>query len=372
MLCAELLEKLRDPGDTSNGHTKVMQGIAAENYSETSKLVFGTVVRNAPVMDGGEIVLFDWDRKAVLHKQPVYPDNPRMDDDPNPRGNTRGCKGIVVRDGEIIAADFHTLRVYDLSLQHKYNFSHGLMVGLHESFVCASGEIWVSSTVIDAAVKYDVSDKQMVSSIFPRELPKLQKALDLQAAAIDKSADNRRRFLDGDHLAHDSHLHLNAVAEAGGDTFALFHRQGAICNLTQPEVVVRDENLKKAHNLVFADQHTVIVNDTYRQTVRIYDIRTGTETTSIPLTDFEWIREHGRRAARKNAPRKILKKLGLSSESISRPLFVRGLALAGDLLYIGMSPAAIVRINWKSGEFVDAFAYSEDPRTCVHGLALIG
>ena len=166
-----------------------------EDCSKNGRLVFGTV-RNAPVTHGGEIILLDWEQKKTIRKLPIYPDNPRMDDDPNPRGNARGCKGIVIRGEEIVAADFHTLRVYDLSLHYKYSFSHDLMVGLHELFAAANGDIWVSSTVIDAALKYDIRGEMLTSAIFPRELTNLQKALNLQPATIDKSADNRRRFGD--------------------------------------------------------------------------------------------------------------------------------------------------------------------------------
>ncbi len=66
------------------------------NIKDVDRLVFGTVVRNAPVKQGGELVLLDWKKKTVIKTVPVFPDNPSMDDDPNPRGNTRGCKGIAI------------------------------------------------------------------------------------------------------------------------------------------------------------------------------------------------------------------------------------------------------------------------------------
>ena len=87
-----------------------------------------------------------------------------MDDDPNPRGNTRGCKGITIIGNEIIAANFHTLKVFDFSLNHIRDFSHGLMVGMHETYNASGKRIWVSSTVIDAAVEYDLSTDELLRS----------------------------------------------------------------------------------------------------------------------------------------------------------------------------------------------------------------
>ena len=43
----------------------------------------------------------------------------------------------------------------------------------------------------------------------------------------------------------------------------------------------------------------------------------------------------------------------------------------GDLLFVGLSPASIACINWRTGEFVDGFQFVRDPRACVHGLAVI-
>ena len=335
------------------------------------RLVFGTVLRNAPVRQGGDVVLIDWRSKSEIARATVYPDNPAMDDDPNPRGNTRGCKGISFIDGEVIAADFHTLRFYDLALNLGRTISHGLMVGTHEIFSADQEHMWISSTVIDGAIEYDLATGQPRSMFFPREMPEFQEALSLEPGHIDVEADNRRRFLTGDHLKSASHLHLNAVSVHRDEVYALFHAQGAICNLTAGNVVIRDKNLIRAHNIVFLDDELLAVNDTYRRTVRLYDIGSGREVRSFDVSKYPWVRAIRRRAELVNLPRKVLRRLRLTDEAISRPLFLRGLARWHDLLFVGMSPASILCINWRTGEFVDGFSYSMDPRACVHGLAVI-
>jgi len=338
---------------------------------KVDRLVFGTVVRNAPVQQGGELVLMDWGKKSVVKAVPIFPDNPRMDDDPNPRGNTRGCKGIAVVEDEIVAANFHTLQIFDQSLNHRRDISHGLMVGTHEIYSDGGNHLWLSSTVIDAALQFDLKSGELINSFFPREMKSFQDSLALQPSGIDRTADNRRKFLNDDHLESSSHLHLNAVTAMNGDVYALFHALGAICNLSTGNVVLQDKNLVRSHNLVFLEDDILVANDTYRQTVRIYDLTKREQINAFELSDFSWVRRLRRLAEFSNLPGRLKQKLGLHRESISRPIFVRGLARRDNLLFIGLSPASILCIDWHSGELLDAYQYSNDPRVCVHGLALL-
>jgi len=345
--------------------------MSLHNNTNTGHLVFGTVVRNAPVLQGGELVLLDWKTKRIVRRTPVFPENPRMDDDPNPRGNTRGCKGITIIGNEIIAANFHTLKVFDFSLNHIRDFSHGLMVGMHETYNDSGKRIWVTSTVIDAALEYDLSTNKILRSYCPREMEAFQSSLNLEPSGFDMNVDNRRRFLTDDHLESKSHLHLNAVTVNNGDVYALFHRFGAICNLSTGKVVVKDKRLVRGHNLIFLNNETVVTNDTYGQTVRIYDIVEGQQIKEIDLLEYDWVRRLKRRAELSNFPRKVLGRLGIRKEMISRPIFVRGMARKGDIIYVGLSPASILCINWRSGELLDTYQYSSNPRVCVHGLAIL-
>ena len=116
-------------------------------------LYFGTVVRGAPVRQGGDLIKLNWDTKSIEARVPIYPDNPSLDHDQNPRGNTRGCRGIVLQNGHVIAANFHTLQVFDHELRPRKNVTHGLMTGLHEVHEEPDGSIWVTSTAIGAALR---------------------------------------------------------------------------------------------------------------------------------------------------------------------------------------------------------------------------
>ena len=75
-------------------------------------IYFGTVVRSAPVRDGGELVRLDWDAKRVVKRVSVAPENPNLDHDPNPRGNTRGVRGVQIR-GENSNVAYHLHRAIE-------------------------------------------------------------------------------------------------------------------------------------------------------------------------------------------------------------------------------------------------------------------
>ena len=137
------------------------------------QVFFGTVNRSAPVRKGGEVVRVDWDTKKVVASVPVFPDNPSLDHDPNPRGNTRGCRGLALVGGELYASTYHTVSVYDLDLRPVRDVSHGLMVGLHEVEAVGADRLWVTSTALDAALEYDMTTGALHRSHWPRELEHL-------------------------------------------------------------------------------------------------------------------------------------------------------------------------------------------------------
>ena len=112
-------------------------------------IYFGTIVRAARVSEGGSLFKLDWESKTISREVPIVPAEPALDHDPNARGNVRGCRGIRVVGDEVIAADYHTLNVFDRDLNPKRKISHGLMAGLHEIDI-AGASVWVTSTTLDA------------------------------------------------------------------------------------------------------------------------------------------------------------------------------------------------------------------------------
>ena len=333
------------------------------------ELYFGTVVRAAPVREGGSLYRLDWDSKTIRAEVPIVPEEPALDHDPNARGNVRGCRGIQVVGDEVIAADYHSLNVFDRKLARKRRVSHGLMVGLHEIQVVGES-VWVTATTLDAALKFRLEDGHPEQAFWPREEPAFQQSVDTQPLPVDKSADNRAAFLEGASFRGPGHLHLNAVCEFREEVYALFHSKSVVANLSRGEVVIRDTRLKHAHNLLMHEPGVVTINDTRRTVVRQFDLASGAEIRHIDLR-----RTPGVKALLLRSGMRALRELGpafFSSrrKATARPLYLRGLAMNDDFIFAGFSPATIVQIDRHSGEWVDSYFHSDDARVCIHGLAL--
>ncbi len=331
-------------------------------------IYFGTVARAAPVSAGGSLFKLDWESKAIIREVPNIPVKPSLYHDPNARGNVRGCRGIRIVDDQVIAADYHTLNFYDRDLNLQHTMTHGLMVGLHET--CISGSsIWVTSTTLDAALKYSLGDGTLEASHWPREMPEFQRALNLEPLGIDKSADNRLNFLARHSFRGPSHLHLNAVCEFRGELYALFHSKSVVANLSRGTIVIRDEKLKHAHNLIMEEPGVVYINDTHRTVVRQYDLSSGKQIRAIDIKRMRGIKPLLLKSAARAIREMGINFFGSRRKATAKPLYLRGLAIHGNHIFAGFSPATIVCINKTSGELVDYYFHSTDMRVCIHGLA---
>ena len=332
------------------------------------KAFFTTVVRGAPVEKGGEIVAVDWRTKRILARQPMPP-RPMGIKDPNPRGNARGGRGVAVVGDDVVAVSYHTLHVFSRNLELKREISHNLFAGLHEVHYPGNGRLWVTSTSVDVALEVDLATGQVVNQFWPCEIPNFQATFNLQPLAIDKTLDNRTRFLE---FSHKSHVHLNAIATWRGRVFALLNSFGSVVNLSTGDVVLTDPNVRLGHNVSIHDDGTVFVNDTRRHYVRIYDMATGRQVKEISLMQYRWVRRKLWWHMRTRRLRQYLGRHGLPRLARSEPLFVRGLHLLGDMVFVGASPAMVLQINWRTGELVDAYQFSRDLDCCIHGLIMDG
>ncbi|MFC2172446.1 hypothetical protein ACFLU6_07415 [Acidobacteriota bacterium] len=334
-------------------------------------IFFGTVVRTAPISQGGELICLDWTTKTIRSRIPIFPENPDISHDPNPRGNTRGCRGIAFFDGRIICANYHTLEVFDREMNHERDITHGLMVGLHETHAASDGRIFVTATAIGAVLAFDAVTGELIDQYWPQEMPTLQEQLNLVPLDIDKQADNRQRFLLASQIRYPSHLHLNAVTLWKDNVYALFNKYGAVANLTTGELVIRDPELNHPHNLLITDDGMAVINNSYDHTVRFYELESGKCRHTVHLCDYPEIRRMRRRARFSNLT-KIFSRFELIKGVIARPLFVRGLDVTKEHLFVGVSPASILCINRRTWELEDYYVYSRDVYVCVHGLKVVG
>lgn len=333
------------------------------------ELYFGTIVRGGPVREGGSLFRLNWEDKSIIREAPIVPADPSVDHDPNARGNVRGCRGIQVSGDQVIAADYHSLHFFDRDLNFQRKVSNGLMVGLHE--IQRQGDsVWVTSTTIDAALKCRLADGAVETQFWPREMPVLKEALGTEPLVIDKQTDNRALFLENDSFRGPGHLHLNAVCEFNGEVYALLHSKCVVVNLSKQQIVIQDERLKHAHNLIIEEPGVAWINDTRRMAVRQYDLASGRE-----LKAFDLRKMPGVNALLMRAGMTALRAMGVAffssrRKATARPLFLRGLTMNDKYIFAGFSPATIMCIEKESGRLVDTYFHSNDARVCVHGLAL--
>jgi hypothetical protein len=332
------------------------------------KVAFGTVVRGAPINRGGELGLLDWETGRIERRIPIVPRDPDLGHDANPRGNSRGCRGIAVVDGQLVAANYHTLQFFGPDLREARRLSHGLMAGLHEIWSPGDGTLWVTSTAIDAALRYDLASGDLLEARWPCEHPELRKHLGLEPLALDTTADNRQTFLN----QSGTQLHLNAVAGWRGRLVGLFNRRGCIADLDSGRVLIEQEHLRGAHNLVALPNGTVLVNDTSRKAVRCYDLDARREVRALHLLDYPEVARHWRIGRWQILWRGVLSTI---VPGVRRPpamaLMVRGLAYHKGHVLIGVSPAAIVRLDWETGKLVGFRRISRSVGECIHGLAVV-
>ena len=340
------------------------------NHGQPLKIYFSTVVRSAPQELGGELVLLDWNSKTIQARRSIYPVNPEIHD-PNPRGNSRGGRGVEFMDGSVVVANYHTLEIFDRNLQPQRSISNTLMVGLHEICKNTEGQIVASSTAIDAAISIDFRSGNIVRQYWPREMSVFQKDLDVTPLEIDKTVDNRALFLDEKNSSRKGHLHLNAVACWRGETYALLNKYATIVNLDRCQIVIQDRSLLQPHNLLIEENGIAIVNNTFKRATHIYDLNTRRLERVIKLTDFGLVRGLIARHDPKYFLQTALRQFVSRKVSAPRPIFVRGLDKFGDLLFVGISPATILCIDWKSGKLVNSYHYSDDVAICIHGLRIL-
>jgi hypothetical protein len=334
---------------------------------------FSTVVRSAPQRHGGELVKLDWAKKQVVAKVPIFPANPTVDD-PNPRGSTRGGRGILVTQKEVFVASYHSILVFDQNLQLLKQISNPLFANLHE--IAWEGEnIWATSTDIDAAVKVDQSGRT-IDSWWPREDSVIADRYALQPLEINKMRDNRTSFVGVSSVAP-SHVHLNAVAMQNDRPLLLLNRFGSVGRLRPTEVLIENTELRGCHNVLVTPEGFVLINDTVGRALYVYD-STGRLYKRILLTKFfpvrrllyrhalasvgSWLAANGR-------PTRLFH-ASFHKTATARPIFVRGLCLTDkQSILIGISPAAVLEIDWRAEKLLDMYMYSSNRHVCVHGLA---
>jgi hypothetical protein len=317
-------------------------------------IFFDTVKRKRPVKDAGELVKLDWASKKILNAVPLFPFDPDIEDDPNPRGNSRGGKGILISGGELFVGTYHSIMVFDLDLNPIRKINNPLFVNIHE--ICLDGEnLWVSSTAIDGAVKVDRRGNTL-ETWWPREEKMLQEKYGLRPMAIDKNTDNRLIHIHAELSTKPHHTHLNSVVSSGCHTYVLLNKLGIVVQI-QPvlKVVLDDPAIRGAHSpAVSPEGDRLLLCSSFRRGLLFFDLKSKKSVQQIDLLDFAEVANLYRRCP---------------DQPYNQSIFVRGLEIVDkNTILVGISPAAVLEIDSDRGRLLDFFQYSEDVGDAVHGL----
>ena len=313
---------------------------------------FDTVKRTYPVREAGELVKLDWSAKKVLKTVPVYPFDPDIEEDSNPRGNSRGGKGMLLRGDELFVGSYHSLLVFDPELNLKRKINNTLFVNIHE--LCGDGEnLWVSSTAIDCALQINPEGKTL-KSFWPREEGLLQEKFGLRPMDIDKTADNRLIHLHSELSARVHHTHLNSVVKCGNKTYALLNKPGVVVQIEPSVKVVFEDPLIRGGHSLSVSGNLLMVCGSIQRCILIFDPETGKKMKQIDLLHFPEIAALYEQC---------------KDQPFNQSIFVSGLEILDDeRILAGISPASVLEIDIRRNRLLGFFRYSPEVSNAVHGL----
>jgi hypothetical protein len=174
-----------------------------------TRIVVTSAVRHAGhERFSGYVRVVDLDTGTVLHVEPV-PESPWRAVDPNPRGGTRGAKGVSAHGDRLVVCNSDSIFVLDEHLGVVATFTHPLAGAIHDVLAEESG-IWVTCTNADLLARL-TWDGELAETWSWRDDPLLVSELGFDALpSLDLTLDYRdpRTLQSGvTNIAH-----VNAVA----------------------------------------------------------------------------------------------------------------------------------------------------------------
>lgn len=279
----------------------------------------------------GNIAKVDWDSGEVLIlKDRVFP-AAFCTRNGNPRGGTRGWRGIVSdKDGGVIVANNDSLVYFDKNLEHKQVVTHPAFGNIHGLSWIGSG-LCITSTLTDTFCIYDGKKVEVIEPLADFATHKMVKEWLKIRTRERKPFDNQRDYRE--EWIEDT-LHLNYVAQSStGDLIALFNSMNLLVKLSPwPEILWSAplelgeleapddmDALMCPHDLVFDSGYTCLINSSARRTLYRFSLITKQLEHIWTNTDdsIEWN---------------------------------RGLSIVGDHVFIGSGDGIVIEIDLKSGQ----------------------
>lgn len=330
-------------------------------------MYIGTVIRSGSIKKGGELIHIDFNNKEIIKRKDIYPQNPSTENiDKNKRGNSRGCRGVFKLNEHIIACDFHTLLFFDSNLKVISRITDNAMVGLHELYFDErSMLLYLTSTTINTVVIINLKSMKIVERIYLNSVEKIVKDLELSKVSnLDFNIDYRTNSITKNLKKERNHMHLNAIAMYNDDLLILLNRKGIVYNLSKEEILFQNDSLIGGHNICVHENYLFSCN-TLGHSLFIYSLKDKIVYKEIDILKYGKIRRINKIAQIINFFDSLF---FLKRYKVVKTLFCRGLKVDGDYVFMGTSPAMVLKINWKNELLEDLFKISNNPRYCIHGL----
>lgn len=333
--------------------------------TQTRKLYISTVNRCSPIEQGGGLLTYKWPEGELIAEQPIAPTTPKIEDSPNPRGGIRGARGIVkTTDGHLIVSSYHSLIELDGNMTEVNHYSHPLMSGIHAICLGEADKIWITSTSIDVLMEYDLRN-QTATQFYDVTTLDCMKNYGVQPRQLDLSQDYRTS---ADYIMGDS-THLNSVVRTKSRLLVLLNYQGLIVDPIADQVLLQDDNLQGAHDLVYIESENLIAaNDTRKQAILLYDAESLKFKQVIYLNQLKgcpnWIRWTQRSQSISGQLRSLLKR----KKPAAVPLFQRGLTYTNGSLFVGLSPAAVLEVDWRGQQVKQVLRISKEVSDTIYGI----
>ena len=119
-------------------------------------LLVSTVRRHTSATDpSGYLYVIDLDRKRVVQRSTII-EPPYHEFDTNLRGGMRGCKGIAIREDQVVISNYSVIFRYDPEWNLLGTFTHPSCAGVHD--IMFQGEtLWVTSARTDILMQFSLS-----------------------------------------------------------------------------------------------------------------------------------------------------------------------------------------------------------------------
>jgi hypothetical protein len=312
----------------------------------------------------GYLRVFDLERGEVTFKTPV-PESRWRAEDPNPRGGTRGARGVAVHGDRFVLGTHEDITVLDTNWSLVRRFTHPILSSVHDVIADERG-ILVSCTRGDSVARFDW-DGELVDWWALGADPGLGRALNLHMVRpFDPLADYRdpRIDLEGWSIAHLNGLGIGApgilvslgrIADRRKRVRTPFRKQplpdpasyaivalpaeGRLRDAPARIVLHRTDLLVDAPNHNAAeDGGLLLYNDSNRGVFVVWDLAAERELHAVPIP--------------------------------GDPSFARGLAriAPGRWLVGSQHPLAIYEIDVEAGEIVASHDLQGDEEETVYAI----